>query len=205
MRSLYLWLKAHPGYDPYRDEYLNDARPYERLWIVGKWTSMQRSSGVSTSRKIVLFTAAIMGAGAEMGDSSDSLGPSNGPGDRLPKRSGKKTNGLLLVNGSEIELTSGRSGASSKMPVDSPGMTSDMAIRDHVEAHAAAEMRLRGATSADLWINNATGPCGGPRGCDSNLAHMLPENSTLTVHYPDGNGGWSQKTYRGLPDSEWSR
>jgi hypothetical protein len=86
------------------------------------------------------------------------------------------------------------------MPTDAPGMTEDMIIRDHVEAHAAATMRQEGLSNGELWINNPSGPFSGPLGCDKQLPYMLPENAKITVYYPDGNNGWKNKTYTGLPD-----
>jgi RHS repeat-associated protein len=116
---------------------------------------------------------------------------------------GGKTVGILNIGNSQEPLVSGRNGPASDMSEDAPGMTASMAIRDHVEAHAAARMRQTGANTAELWINNPNGPCQGPMGCDSNLPHMLSENASLTVHWPDGMGGWNSKTYVGLPDSQW--
>jgi len=102
----------------------------------------------------------------------------------LPDRQlGDKTRGLLDLGDEQIQFTSGRSGPSSTMPPNTPGMSYngvDLAIKDHVEAHAAAIMRQRGATNATLYINNT--PCGGKLGCNNMLPHMLPENARLDVY-----------------------
>jgi hypothetical protein len=200
MRSLYLWLKAHPSYHPARDSFFDEIAPVQRHWIVMKWVSMQPAGRGSLKDTITVVTASILGAGSELGADDDGLIT---PGGNLPRFTGKKTSGLLMAGGRTFSLSSGRSGPASNMPTDAPGMTEDMIIRDHVEAHAAATMRQEGLSNGELWINNPSGPCLGNRGCDVNLPHMLPEGAKLTVHYPDGDAGWISKSYVGLPDSDW--
>jgi hypothetical protein len=67
MRSLYLWLKAHPSYHPARDSYLNVIAPVQRHWIVMKWVSMQPAGRGSLKDTITVVTASIFGAGSELG------------------------------------------------------------------------------------------------------------------------------------------
>ncbi len=67
-------------------------------------------------------------------------------------------------------------------------------IRSHVEAHAAALMRLGGIDRAALYINR--GPCGGLTGCNAMLPRMLPEGAQLTVFGPGG----ARQTHTGIAD-----
>ena len=86
------------------------------------------------------------------------------------------------------------------MPSDTPGMRSDMAVRTHVEAQAAALMRDGGIQNATLYVNNT--PCPGIMGCDQMLPHMLPEDAELTVYFKDqlhGINDWVVRSYTGLP------
>jgi hypothetical protein len=200
MRSLYLWLKAHPSYNPRNDPYLNEIAPYERHWIVMKWMSMQRPGRLGIQDKFVIVIASAIGVGGSVG-ANDNLNQHNTPIGPLPFRTGKKTSGRLKIGGQVEEITSGRSGPSSRQPADAPGMRTDMAVRDHVEAHAASLMRERSAMSGELWINNVNGPS---EGCQKHLQHMLQENASLTVYWPDGTGGWKNQTYTGVSDSEWT-
>lgn len=115
-------------------------------------------------------------------------------GRALPAFSGK-TEGVLRVGDEDVPLTSGYKGPSAELPKPRPGMHGN--ILSHVEAHAAAVMRLQRVNRATLYINRI--PCtGGTRapGCHLNLPRMLPEGAELTVHGPDG----FKWVYRGLPD-----
>jgi SCP1.201-like deaminase len=98
--------------------------------------------------------------------------------------------------GDDLPLKSGYDGPSKQLPTDrsTPGMHNN--IKSHVEAHAAATMRLEGIQDATLYINRI--PCTDerPPGCHFMLERMLPEGATLTVHGPD-NFKW---TYHGIPD-----
>jgi hypothetical protein len=65
---------------------------------------------------------------------------------------------------------------------------------NHVEQKFAAMMITDGISSADLVINNPTGPCGAtPSSCSATLNRILG-NRSLTVWHPDGNGGWTPTT-----------
>jgi SCP1.201-like deaminase len=116
-------------------------------------------------------------------------------GDRaLPAFTGK-TEGILRVGDEDVALKSGYDGPSAQLPKPRPGMHGN--ILSHVEAHAAAVMRLQRVNRATLYINRI--PCtGGQRapGCHLNLPRMLPEGAELTVYGPDG----FKWVYRGLPD-----
>jgi SCP1.201-like deaminase len=68
----------------------------------------------------------------------------------------------------------------------------------HVEAHAAAWLRLHPAVrDATLYVMPLA-PCPGPRGCDASLPAMLPEGARLTVYGPAG----FLRVYHGLPDEQ---
>ncbi len=130
------------------------------------------------------------------------------PGDQLPDRPNDKapTQGVLVFGNSKADLSSIEKGPSADMRSDTPvlGKKWLMAIRWHVEGHAAALMRLFKIAEADLYINNT--PCPGEWGCDAMLPHMLPEGSTLRVYFKDAVRGvdpWSVRTYSGIPDSAW--
>jgi hypothetical protein len=66
----------------------------------------------------------------------------------------------------------------------------------HVEAQAAAYLRISGRNNATLYLNKP--PCLGRKGCEVNLCDQLPSGARLTVYAPDG----MARTYVGLPDRE---
>jgi hypothetical protein len=115
-------------------------------------------------------------------------------GDRaLPAFSGK-AEGVLRAGSDDVPLKSGYDGPSANLPKGTPGMHGN--IKSHVEAHAAAVMRLEGVQQATLYINRI--PCADarPPGCHLMLPRMLPEGAELTVFGPDG----FKWVYRGIPD-----
>ncbi|MFC7919705.1 DddA-like double-stranded DNA deaminase toxin [Streptomyces cinereoruber] len=57
-------------------------------------------------------------------------------------------------------------------------------VSDHVETKYAAWMATRGVKSATVVINNNTGVCSYALNCTNAIAAILPEGSSLTVHYP---------------------
>jgi hypothetical protein len=117
-------------------------------------------------------------------------------GRELPAFTKKEgTQGVFTRGGADdVPLRSGYDGPSAQLPKGTPGMHGN--IKSHVEAHAAAVMRLEGIKDATLYINRI--PCADarPPGCHLMLPRMLPEGSTLTVHGPDG----FKWVYRGIPD-----
>ncbi|HEX6685587.1 MAG TPA: DddA-like double-stranded DNA deaminase toxin [Candidatus Limnocylindrales bacterium] len=58
----------------------------------------------------------------------------------------------------------------------------------HVEGHAAAIMRQEGIMDADVFINRDTGPCESAGACRYVLHKLIPEGSTMRVHFPDASG-----------------
>ena len=67
----------------------------------------------------------------------------------------------------------------------------------HVEGHAAAIMRQEGIMDADVFINRDTGPCASAGSCRFVLHKLIPEGSTMRVHFPDPAGGVSTWTFTG--------
>jgi hypothetical protein len=114
-------------------------------------------------------------------------------GRALPAFTGK-AEGVLRVGDEDIALKSGYKGPSAELPKPRPGMHGN--ILSHVEAHAAAVMRLQRVNKATLYINRI--PCADakPPGCHLMLPRMLPEGAELTVHGPDG----FKWVYRGIAD-----
>lgn len=118
-----------------------------------------------------------------------------------------KTRAVLHTgDGRRIELVSG-------------GDASTQQVRDHMWDHigaikrpatfgAESDVELKAAVilaeakqhpqHANIVINNPRGPCLGDYGCDSLLPQYLPPGSTLTVHWPGGEGGaMTSRTYTG--------
>lgn len=112
----------------------------------------------------------------------------------------QKTDGILTDRaGDQIwdgPLRSGRGEPGSLVEAREMGLSDRWEVRSHVEAHAAAEMRLRGLTEAVLYVNNV--PCKGPLSCDRLLPRMLPPNAKLTLFGPNG----FTKVYSGLSEED---
>lgn len=91
-----------------------------------------------------------------------------------------KTRGVLVKDGEEIPLASGKKGPSQNRGGPGTGMNGN--VKTHVEAHAGAS--LKPGEEATLYINRV--PCPGDQGCEANLAKYVPKGATLTVYGPDG-------------------
>ncbi|MEU1277644.1 RHS repeat-associated core domain-containing protein [Streptomyces sp. NPDC005805] len=63
-----------------------------------------------------------------------------------------------------------------------------------VEQKFVAIMIRDGIRKGEIVINNPKGPCRAPMGCDQVLNTMLGKRQ-LTVHWPDGKGGFRSHTY----------
>ncbi|MGW3163307.1 RHS repeat domain-containing protein [Streptomyces sp. NPDC001142] len=72
--------------------------------------------------------------------------------------------------------------------------TSTSARASDAEQKFAAVMLRDDIKKADFFINNPAGPCRQPMGCDQVLNTVLGKRQ-LTVHWPDGQGGYSSWTY----------
>jgi hypothetical protein len=97
-----------------------------------------------------------------------------------PYVQGGKTSGIFRAPGVTIELQSGYDGPTTAIPTGTPGF--DGNVRSHVEAQAAAIMRLYGISEASVEINN-------PKICDqcnNQLKTMVPPGATLWVVLPNG-------------------
>jgi SCP1.201-like deaminase len=119
-------------------------------------------------------------------------------GRSLPAYAGGKTQGVFESAGREpLALKSGYDGPTAQLPkTGNPGMNNH--LRAHVEAQAAAEMRLNGIREAELYLNRipCLNPASASNSCELMLERMLPEGAKLTVHGPHG----FVKTYVGRPD-----
>lgn len=102
--------------------------------------------------------------------------------------SGAPARGILRVFNCEIPLQSGSRGPGEYLKTLPGGNGSGLnaQIPTHVEGHVASIMRQTGATEAELFINKP--PCSTGAQCRYNLHKILPENSTLIVHFPDETG-----------------
>ncbi|MFF9449772.1 DddA-like double-stranded DNA deaminase toxin, partial [Streptomyces althioticus] len=67
----------------------------------------------------------------------------------------------------------------------------------HVETIIAWYMQRRGITNATVVINHRGGPCSGPLSCSVAVPAILPAGSTLTVMFPDGQGGMRSTPLQG--------
>lgn len=100
---------------------------------------------------------------------------------------GPKPSGLLDIDGQHTPLVSGREGPTQQIPPPRTGTGMNGKLVTHVEAHAAAQLRVTGATNGTLYINRL--PCSDPQppyGCSEMLPRMVPRGSTLTIYGPDG-------------------
>jgi hypothetical protein len=98
-----------------------------------------------------------------------------------PYVQGGKTSGISRAPGmAPIELQSGYDGPTAAIPKGTPGF--DGNVRSHVEAQAAAIMRLYGISEASVEINNPK-ICGQ---CNNQLKSMVPPGATLWVVLPNG-------------------
>ena len=125
------------------------------------------------------FTTSLKGFGSSLaGRFTVNIRPPKLP---VPKYGdlGSKTSGTLVrPDGTAVSLISGWHPPASLMPKGTPGM--DIVTKMHVEAHAAAIMRLDGLKTATLWLNRT--PCAGITGCEHLLPRMVPQGSELLIH-----------------------
>lgn len=101
----------------------------------------------------------------------------------LPGYDGKTTVGVLQIGGKSWNVRSGIDGGPGMMLRNDPTIKAGNVAWSHAEGHAAAIMRMNGARSGILNINNPNGVCGY---CNSVMRNMLPPGATLTVRYPGG-------------------
>ncbi|WP_436998891.1 RHS repeat-associated core domain-containing protein [Streptomyces sp. enrichment culture] len=125
----------------------------------------------------------------------------------LPKFAAKgKTMGVGSADGRVFRLTSGIGEGDHKL-IDIvndrlrkggvlPGSARSSRASD-VEQKFAALMVSQNMKKGDVVINNPAGPCMQRLGCDAALPVILGER-TLTVHWPNGRGGFKSKTYGGV-------
>ncbi|NJP42545.1 RHS repeat-associated core domain-containing protein [Actinacidiphila epipremni] len=127
-------------------------------------------------------------------------------GAALPEYAGGTTSGTgVAANGRVYNIESGNKAADAdllKIVNDRlraagriPGTVTSARASD-AEQKFAATMIRDGIDNADLVINNPAGPCTVRLGCDDALGTILGDRQ-LTVHWPDGSGGWTSQTYGG--------
>ncbi|RTL35118.1 MAG: hypothetical protein EKK48_29955 [Candidatus Melainabacteria bacterium] len=102
--------------------------------------------------------------------------------ERLPQRmrDSDKTAGILVADGQELDVLSGRKGPAQSMPAQSRGF--DLITKTHAEGHAIAHMIQHGIKEAKIYINNNE-ICSS---CEKLIPRMLPPGSKLEVHMPSG-------------------
>jgi len=120
-----------------------------------------------------------------------------------PFQKGGHAQGILRVGDLEVPLQSGNNGPGRWFLENiegGPGSGRTFAWR-HVEGHTAGVMNEYAVKDADLFINKA--PCGDPPGaanCRFVLNKLLPEGSTLRVHFPSDDGSVTVWTFKaGVP------
>ncbi|WP_436842758.1 DddA-like double-stranded DNA deaminase toxin [Streptomyces flaveolus] len=117
---------------------------------------------------------------------------------------GKATAGVGTTStGRVYQLVSGNKKADSELigivnkTLQEKGVLKAKSARaSDVEQKMAAIMIRDGLDKAEIVINNPTGPCRQPLGCHQTLGPILGKRE-LTVHWPDGAGGWRSWTYGG--------
>lgn len=128
-------------------------------------------------------------------------------GSGLPDYAGSVTSGTgVAADGRAYDVVSGNKSADAgllkivnnrlRAAGRLPGSANSARASD-VEQKFAGIMIRDGIDNADLVVNNPAGPCTVTLGCDDVLDTILG-NKSLTVHWPDGNGGWTSKTYGGI-------
>ncbi|TMD89974.1 MAG: hypothetical protein E6I73_09290 [Chloroflexi bacterium] len=107
----------------------------------------------------------------------------------VPAYDGPPAQGILRVGNVEVPLRSGTQGPGTWLTDNlEGGKGSGLTFAwKHVEGHAAGIMNELGIKNADLFINKP--PCGpGAANCRTVLFKLLPEGSTLRVHFLNVDG-----------------
>ncbi|MGQ0839878.1 DddA-like double-stranded DNA deaminase toxin [Actinokineospora sp.] len=119
------------------------------------------------------------------------------------RKSGAKTHGRLVIDGTVRSVASGTSQLSRRAEevLAGLGLKETPVTTSDVEVKTAVLMRDNGIRQATLVINNRV--CWGPFGCETLVPILLPAGSTLTVHSLDPNGSKIQKTYTGGVQPPW--
>ncbi|MFJ8078829.1 RHS repeat-associated core domain-containing protein [Streptomyces sp. NPDC096176] len=122
----------------------------------------------------------------------------------LPFKKGGKTQGLGAAPDGRIYLVnSGNKAIDNELWEIANKRLKEVGIRrgaatsgtaSDVEQKFVAVMIRDGIKKAEVVINNSAGPCRQPMGCDAVLNTMLGKRQ-LTVHWPNGKGGFASHTY----------
>ncbi|MFF6982305.1 DddA-like double-stranded DNA deaminase toxin [Streptomyces sp. NPDC008343] len=120
----------------------------------------------------------------------------------LPKFATKgRTTGIGTANGRVFQLTSGTgSGDKALLGIVNDRLRKAGALpgtvrsgnANHVEQKFAAIMVAQKVDRGEIFINHPGGPCPLRLGCDAALP-LIPGERKLTVHWPDGKGGFQSK------------
>lgn len=172
------------------------------------WKSLNRSRCSSTPKSMLAPCNTLTGT-FETGPLGQDEGATEGIGPRSPLpefEDGGPTSGFgTMSNGDELELVSGNKKNDADLirivndRLRSKGVlkgASNSSRASDVEQKFAAAMIRDSAKEGNLFINNPAGPCRQRLGCDDVLDAILGDK-TLTVKWPNGNGGWIRKTYGG--------
>ncbi|MCX4749212.1 hypothetical protein OG455_27530 [Kitasatospora sp. NBC_01287] len=156
------------------------------------------------------MTAAAMGPAGDDANAADGLGdifePAGAAGILPEFADGGATSGLgVAADGRIYNVVSGNKKADADLIAIVnerlrgqgllPGVASSSRASDAEQKFAAIMLR-DGIKKADIVINNPGGPCMQRLGCDNVLGAILGDKE-LTVHWPDGNGGWKSQQYGG--------
>ncbi|MFB9832665.1 DddA-like double-stranded DNA deaminase toxin [Actinoallomurus acaciae] len=121
-------------------------------------------------------------------------GPTSGSGVAADGRTYDVVSGNKRGDADLLKIVNGRLRGQGVLP----GAANSARASDAEQKFAAIMIR-DGIDDANLVINNPTGPCMVRLGCDNVLNTILGPDKTLTVHWPDGSGGWASKKYGGTP------
>jgi hypothetical protein len=145
---------------------------------------------------VLATMAALDNPATDLGVGARPQPPATAPPDANPYRpeianqvppygqKGVKTTGILDLGNGRIlpPQDSTYDGPALRLPRPRRGMNRHN--MSHVEAHAAAQMRLTGTMDATLYLNRV--PCPGRNGCDRLLPRMVPPDGKLTIYGPGG-------------------
>lgn len=106
----------------------------------------------------------------------------------MPKFNKRPTYGRMMVGDEEYLVKSGI-GEPGMEASDDPEIKAGAVTPGHAEGQAAMILRKTGASEGTITINNPGGLC---PFCKRVLSNIVPEGSSLTVIWPNGN-----KTFRG--------
>ncbi|WP_406130467.1 hypothetical protein OHQ89_24970 [Streptomyces canus] len=191
-----------PNSPPFLKAVLKELRAYWKHLNESRCTKAQAIQNISCDVREGTFQIGPL-EGEEAGP-----GEEVGPRNPLPEFvEGGPTRGIGFTSssGDDVELISGNKKndadliriVNNKLRSEGllPGSSTSTRASD-VEQKFAATMIRDSAKEGELFINNPEGPCQQRLGCDNVLDALLGDKK-LKVNWPDGNGGWTSKSYGG--------